>query len=334
MKSWPALHISISQLKTYIRCPQSYYLKYVLGAEPAFYPRALAFGSAIHRALAFYYQTIQDRQTDVVPRSGSPCHPECQGWLHIDDPVEVQACDDCGRFQTSDGADDDAAQVAHDLECADTRCTYRTRELSGGVVPSVQSLIEVFRETWRWLVDNEPVEAAEPDDPDPVDLGAAMLRAFHNIGGRSPPPKVLLVEHPFTIPLISPVSGEVLEEALVGTLDLVIQEAGGSMVVEHKTSARRYTDDQLTYDLQMSGYRYAAEAVGLGAAGLRFQVLTKTRCPEVQVADVAREPAAIEVFLTTTFMILRALEYGIFYPLPGWICRSCPFAHVCTAVVR
>ena len=47
-----ALHVSVSQVKTWLRCPRQYELRYVRGAEPEVVPTALAFGSAFHGALA------------------------------------------------------------------------------------------------------------------------------------------------------------------------------------------------------------------------------------------------------------------------------------------
>src|SRR4051812_47989845 len=49
------LHISVSALKAYLRCPRSFELKYVRGVPPAFLPYPMAFGTAIHSALAGFY---------------------------------------------------------------------------------------------------------------------------------------------------------------------------------------------------------------------------------------------------------------------------------------
>ncbi len=63
------LFVSVSQIKTFLRCPRQYELKYVRGVEPAFVPIPLAFGSAFHTALAAFYSelkgagTVPDRKT-------------------------------------------------------------------------------------------------------------------------------------------------------------------------------------------------------------------------------------------------------------------------------
>ena len=68
------------------------------------------------------------------------CSPKCPGWLHMDDPCEVQACDACGRFDREDPAafieadgtprpgivtDDGIAREAHARECG---CSWGEEE--------------------------------------------------------------------------------------------------------------------------------------------------------------------------------------------------------------
>jgi putative RecB family exonuclease len=50
-------HLSYSQVSTYLTCPLRYRLQYVEIIAPAFTSAALAFGSAIHEAVAALYQT-------------------------------------------------------------------------------------------------------------------------------------------------------------------------------------------------------------------------------------------------------------------------------------
>jgi putative RecB family exonuclease len=53
----PDMYLSYSQVSTYMLCPLRYKLHYVDGKEPEFTPVALAFGAAIHEAIAAYYQS-------------------------------------------------------------------------------------------------------------------------------------------------------------------------------------------------------------------------------------------------------------------------------------
>jgi len=57
MPEGPITHFSYSQLNTYLTCPLRYRLQYVELIPPAFTSAALTFGSAVHEAVAAYYQS-------------------------------------------------------------------------------------------------------------------------------------------------------------------------------------------------------------------------------------------------------------------------------------
>ena len=67
------LHVSVSQIKCYLRCPRQYWFRYVIGAEPEFMPANLVLGSAVHEGLAAFYRS-------VMTRSESPEFDVC---LHL-----------------------------------------------------------------------------------------------------------------------------------------------------------------------------------------------------------------------------------------------------------
>lgn len=143
--------------------------------------------------------------------------------------------------------------------------------------------------------------------------------------------KVLSVEQTFVVDLHHPDTGEVLEERLLGVVDLVIEEDGHRVLVEHKTASKKYGPAELNYDTQLSGYAFAASQLNWGEVGLRFQVTTKTKSPALQVEDVRRDEADVADFLRTAVGVLRAIDAGVSFPLRGWQCRSCPFRARCSA---
>jgi len=55
-------HISISALGTYLRCPTQYAHRYVWRTPPSHRASALAFGTAIHTALALFYSRLMEGQ--------------------------------------------------------------------------------------------------------------------------------------------------------------------------------------------------------------------------------------------------------------------------------
>ena len=260
------LYISISQIKTYLRCPRQYQLHYVQGVPPAFIPIPLAFGQAFHSALAFYYAVIRDTN----------------------------------------------------------------------VPPSVDDIVDVFVAAWESAASGPiPLQVERDDDEaevDHVEKGKQMLQAFHAYVAVAPKAQVVDVEKDFSVELHDPDTGELLEEKLVGVFDLVVREGDRNIVVEHKSAARRWTDDQLEYDIQVTGYQLAARQLGLGDVGLRYQVITKTKMPAVQVEDVRREAQAEDDFLRTAVGVLRAVDAGAFFPVRGWQCRTCAYEHACSTV--
>ncbi len=203
-----------------------------------------------------------------------------------------------------------------------------------GMPPPVEEMIGVFREKWQeGSTGTIPLQQME-DDEDPgaqVDKGVAMLRAFHQHARAAPQSRVDGVEKSFEVRLSDPDTGQIQEELLVGTFDLVVTERTGRVIVEHKTSARKYGADQLAFDLQPTAYRYAARMAGLGDCSLRFQVVTKTKTPAVQVEDLTRSSQDEDDMLRTTIGVLRAIDNGVFYPTKGWACRTCQFQKACAS---
>ena len=253
-----ALHVSVSQIKTWLRCPRQYELRYVRGAEPEVMPTALAFGSAFHGALAAHYM---------------------------------------GKNEGRRGGDEE--------------------------------MLEGFRATWAEKTSTGvPLEKVEDESTDPVDLAVRMIGAFQAHAANEDV-EVVAVEEPFSALLHNPDTGEVLEEQLTGFIDLVILEDGHPVIVEHKTSAKKYGADQLRYDVQLTGYQHAMHQRGWADVGLRFQVVTKTKSPVVQVEDVLRDEMDEVDFLHTVVGVLRAIDAGVFFPVRGWQCRGCQFRRQC-----
>ena len=253
-----ALHVSVSQIQTWLRCPRQYELRYVRGAEPEVVPRALAFGSAFHGALATHY-----------------------------------------------GAKKEKRELGED------------------------EMLEGFRVVWAEKTSTGvPLEDVDEHAADPVDLAVRMLLAFQEHVANEDV-DVMAIEEPFAAILHHPETGEVLEEKLTGFIDLIVVEEGHPVVVEHKTSAKKFGHDQLRYDVQLTAYQHAMNQRGWAEVGLRFQIVTKTKTPHVQVEDVLRDEIDEMDFLRTVVGVLRAIDAGAFFPIRGWQCRGCQFRRRC-----
>ncbi|HEY9385238.1 MAG TPA: PD-(D/E)XK nuclease family protein, partial [Gemmatimonadales bacterium] len=105
---------------------------------------------------------------------------------------------------------------------------------------------------WKLETGNRPIRFGEKDSKERLlDLAGRMLDLLHR--HQEPGTEILGVEQPFDVPLIDLDTGEVLHRAVVGTLDLIERDAEGRIVVvDLKTSARKYTDLQVKASLQLS----------------------------------------------------------------------------------
>jgi putative RecB family exonuclease len=252
------LHVSVSQVKCFLRCPRQYQFRYVLGAEPEFIPANLVLGSAVHEGLAAYYRSV---------------------------------------MATGDSPEQDVCKAAF----------YGT--LVG------------FRKNKLPIKDGEGIEAQ----------GTALLRVFYESTYQDPP-GVVGVEVPFSIDLNDPVTGEVLEEKLVGALDLVIRESEKNVVGEHKTAAKKWSKDQIEHEIQLSAYKLVARTLGLGEVGLRLQVLTKTKVPKRIVEDTDRTERDEREFIEIVVGVLRAVDGQVFFPIRNGMCGGCAFQRRCGSI--
>jgi len=63
---------------------------------------------------------------------------------------------------------------------------------------------------------------------------------------------------------------------------------------------------------------------------LRFDVLTKTRVPELHRWTTRDRAANVGLFRLVS-EVLGAIEAGAFHPSVGWQCNECPFRSKCWA---
>ena len=208
------------------------------------------------------------------------------------------------------------------------------RGTAEGAPPSLADVQAFFEAYWQLETGTRPIRFGEKDTKESLlDLAGRMLAVLYR--NQEPGTEILGVEQPFDVPLIDLDTGEVLDRALVGTLDLIERDAEGRIVVvDLKTSARKYTDLQVDASLQLSVYSYATAMNGLADQEdlrLRFDVLTKTKQPELCRYWTQRDRAANLRLFRLAAEVLHAIEAGVFHPNPGWQCKDCPFRSRCWA---
>ncbi|MCB2213006.1 PD-(D/E)XK nuclease family protein [bacterium] len=165
------------------------------------------------------------------------------------------------------------------------------------------------------------------------------------------PRMILGVETDFRVSLADPVTGDVVVDAhtnevldidLVGRMDLIETDesvtgpsgsVGTPVIVDLKTLARKPSETDLLYDLQLSAYAFAARRTDLVPDDrdvlLRFDVLTKTKRPSFSQHFAIRSPDSDRRFVFLACEIIHAIRSSVFPPNPGWQCGSCTVAHAC-----
>jgi len=196
-------------------------------------------------------------------------------------------------------------------------------------VAPIDELHEVFSRVYQeqLAVDDVPVLFDEGESADQqMAMARGMISAF--VEQVPMPNRVAGIEVPFRIELHDPETGEVLP-SLVGAIDAVVETDDGVEAWELKSSARRWSQDQLDYDPQPT-------VITMGARRLRFEdatpvliVTTKTKTPAVQVAPVHRGPEDERDIVAIAASVERAIEVGVNHPVRGWACRGCAYSHAC-----
>ena len=196
-------------------------------------------------------------------------------------------------------------------------------------------MLDVFRSEWARALDGPiPLQVDEEDDTSTdviVDKGMSMLHAFAEHAEKNLDGVVVeSVEKSFSVAIHDPDTGEILEEQLVGTMDLVVLDHDRRVVVEHKTSSKKYGADQLRFDIQPTGYKLAAQAGGHGRGRAAVPDLHEGEGP----ADAGRRHHPRRPRRGRLPPHRRRRPQGdrrwrVSYPIRGWACRGCQFAHAC-----
>ena len=145
--------------------------------------------------------------------------------------------------------------------------------------------------------------------------------------------EVIATEQEFRVPVEHPVTGESLGVDLTGVVDLLVRVPGqeAPLVVDFKTSARKYSDGQLFTDLQARVYAFSMRRLhGGDLVPMRWDVLVKTKKPYLQKIEFVKGPEED----LRVFELVKAAEKGVaagvFHPNDGsmW-CNGCAYSNAC-----
>jgi RecB family exonuclease len=256
------LHISYTQLNTYLKCPQKYEFQYVRSISWEFVPEYFPFGRAIHEAAKLFYKTLKETGQRI----------------------------------------------------------------------SLSDLTQHFKATWDRETQGNNVRYKEHQNRDTTrEKGTQLVRVFYESVS---PQRIIGVEVPFSVDLVLEETGEVLPCKLTGIFDLIESDEEDTLViVELKTSSKRFSDDQIDLDLQGTLYSYALKQIGFRTNGdetlVRYDQLLKLKNPDMETYYAVKGNIDYAWAYHLVRKVLRGIDHEVYHPIPGWQCKDCPYGKIC-----
>lgn len=190
-------------------------------------------------------------------------------------------------------------------------------------------LVDLFRSALDVeLAGDVPVLFDEDQSIDGMtETARGMIDALQNSVPR--PDVVHAVERAFSLELAHPVTGEILDSPLVGAIDAIVEVGGKTQIWEAKSAKKKWSADQMEYDLQTTAYVMAARELGHRDPEPILVVATKTKKPDVQLERLLRYRKDEEELAELAAGVVRAIDAGIDHRNRAWRCRSCAYAGAC-----
>lgn len=203
-------------------------------------------------------------------------------------------------------------------------CTGENKVKAGELADVFHTALE------RELADDRTLVLFDDDESSVEELekkGREMLDVFTR---EYPfPDRVVSVEEPFVLELEEPDTAEPLDVPLVGAIDALVERRGKGLVIEIKSSKRRYSRDQIEFDLQTTAYIKAARKLGHDSGEAELVVTTKAAKPTLQIERVTRNRRDERELVELASGVVRAVEAGVDHRIRGWQCRSCAYSGAC-----
>ncbi len=138
----------------------------------------------------------------------------------------------------------------------------------------------------------------------------------------------------FCVPVVDYTGIAVSDKPICGELDMVTANpGGGNVIVDWKTSARRWPTDKAAKELQATVYLYAfcnERRIAPGDVSFRFDVLTKAKTPTYSQHPTERGHDHFQRLIRLVETVEKAVKAEAFLPSEqGFYCGGCVYAGAC-----
>jgi alkylhydroperoxidase/carboxymuconolactone decarboxylase family protein YurZ len=192
-----------------------------------------------------------------------------------------------------------------------------------GQQPTLEQIFSMFEADW-YAQNLEPLEFSTGETADSLAAKARQMLSVYMDAANGCRPAA--VEHPFSLEIADPTTGECLGVPFRGIVDLV--EEDGTLV-DLKTAARATPQADVDRHLQLSTYALAVFLKTGKVPALRLDVLLKSSKPRLEQIGTTR---TVGELAWTARLIQRttwAIEEGHFFPNPSWRCSDCEYREPC-----
>lgn len=204
--------------------------------------------------------------------------------------------------------------AVHDAVGAEAQ--RRLEGADGGLDYAVRS----FREMLLVKVElpEAPIDLGKLSLIEHMEVGEGLIRAYFEHG---PVDQLLAVEKEFELDL-----GDGLK--LIGVIDFVTEGEKGQEVVELKTAARSWSENQAK--LSMQGAIYAMALDGERSAPVTYRVLVKNKTPKVQEFRLGSDEGTCTRMLDTIREVASGIKAECFpRNCSAQTCSSCAYQGQC-----
>ncbi len=212
------------------------------------------------------------------------------------------------------------------------------RSVEKGAVVTPEAICERFQAFLDLDLSNPEVpiiyKKEMPDKQSALDLGDAMLSAFHKAASKAlEKHEIVGVEMPLSATLYTP-EGRPTDYKLVGIIDLLLKDESGELiVVDNKTASKPMAQATADDDNQMTSYSYLLAAnkhvFPTAPVKCRFDLLRKLKTPKLEHVYTTRTAEQRKRFAKVANVVLAGIEAGFFMPQPSWMCSDCEYANIC-----
>jgi hypothetical protein len=193
--------------------------------------------------------------------------------------------------------------------------------------PPLAEVLQVFDADWYAQTQAEGTRVTFTDEGDVAALsykGRELLSQYYHL----PAGQVRDSEVWFTLPLVNPVTGEVLEVPIRGAMDLIEMD---DTIVEFKAPKRAPALSDLPDDIQVTIYAYAYEKLfGRLPKQIKKVSLVRTKQPRIEPQITGRVHKDFERLFHLGREFLKGVRAGVFLPSRGcWLCSDCEYRQDC-----